>query len=48
MRTFWSKGLAMKSSAPRFMAMTMFMLSAAEEMKMTGTFETWRMQLHQW
>ena len=38
----------MKSSAPMFMAITMFMLSAAPEMKMTGTAETRRISLHQW
>ena len=31
-----------------FIAMMMFMLSAAEEMKMTGTRETFRISRHQW
>ena len=48
MSTLWSKGLAMKSSAPMFMAMTIFRLSAAEEMKMTGTLDTLRISRHQW
>ena len=38
----------MKSSAPMFMAITMFRLSEAEEMKITGTLETLRISRHQW
>ena len=38
----------MKSSAPIFMAITMFMLSEAEEMKMMGTWDVFRISLHQW
>ena len=43
-----SKGLAMKSSAPMFMAMTMFIFSDAEERNTTGTRETARICVHQW
>ena len=43
-----SKGFAIKSSAPIFTAMTMFILSEAEEIKMIGTLETCRIWLHQW
>ena len=39
-RTSRSKGLAIKSSAPMFIAITMFMLSAAEERNRIGTFDT--------
>ena len=46
--TFRSKGLAMKSSAPMFMAMTMFILSAAEDRKMMGTRLVRRIWRHQW
>ena len=46
--TFRSKGLAMKSSPPMFMAMTMFILSDAEERNTTGTFDTRRSSWHQW
>ena len=42
-----SKGLAMKSSAPMFIAMTMFIFSAADERNMTGTRETLRICVHQ-
>ena len=38
----------MKSSPPMSMAMTMFMLSEAEEMKITGTLEILRISRHQW
>ena len=38
----------MKSSAPMFMAMTIFMLSEALEMNITGTLETFRISAHQW
>ena len=31
-----------------FIAMMMFMLSEAEDMNMTGTFETLRISPHQW
>ena len=37
--TWLSNGLAIKSSAPRAMAMTMFMLSLALEMNTMGTLE---------
>ena len=37
----------MKSSAPMFMAMTMFMFSDADERNTTGTRETARMRVHQ-
>ena len=47
-RTLRSKGLAMKSSPPMFIAMTMFMLSDAEERNITGTFDSFRISLHQW
>ena len=43
-----SKGLAMKSSAPMWMAMTMFMFSEAEDRKRMGTWETRRISWHQW
>ena len=46
--TVWSKGFAMKSSPPIFMAMTIFILSAAEERKIIGTFDILRISLHQW
>ena len=42
-----SKGLAMKSSAPMFMAITTFRLSAAEDRNMIGTLERRRSSLHQ-
>ena len=48
MSTLLSKGLAMKSSAPVFMAMMMFILSEAEERNRMGTLETFRISLHQW
>ena len=38
----------MKSSAPMFMAMMMFILSEAEETKITGTEEALRISVHQW
>lgn len=38
----------MKSSPPIVIAITMFMLSDAEEMKMMGTFDTLRISPHQW
>ena len=38
----------MKSSAPMFMAMTMFILSAAEDRKMMGTRLVRRIWRHQW
>ncbi len=47
MSTLPSKGFAMKSSAPMLIAMTMFMLSAAEDMNIIGTFDTARIALHQ-
>ncbi len=43
-----SKGLAIKSSAPSPMAMTIFMLSEVKEMKMIGTLETLRISPRQW
>ena len=45
--TLKSKGFAMKSSPPMFIAMMMFMLSAAEEINMTGTLEIFLISLHQ-
>ena len=39
--------MAMKSSPPIFRAMTMFMLSDAEERNTTGTAEISRIRLHQ-
>ena len=38
----------MKSSAPMFMAMTMFIFSDAEERNTHGTRETARICVHQW
>lgn len=46
--TVKSKGFAMKSSPPMFIAMTMFMLSEAEEIKIIGTFDTALICVHQW
>ena len=43
-----SKGFGTKSSPPRSMAVTMFMLSETEERKMMGTRETFRISVHQW
>ena len=43
-----SKGLATKSSAPWCSAVTMFMPSAAEEMKRMGTLDSRRISPHQW
>ena len=42
-----SKGFAMKSSPPIFIAMMIFMLSLAEEMNIMGTFDIFRISLHQ-
>ena len=41
-------GSPVKSSAPMFMAMTIFILSEAEERKRMGTLDTCRIWLHQW
>ena len=48
MSTDRSKGFVMKSSPPMFMAMTMFILSAADETNTTGTRDTLRISRHQW
>ena len=45
--TFRSKGLAMKSSPPILIAITMFILSDADDRKITGTFDSFRISLHQ-
>ena len=42
-----SNGFAIKSSAPRLIAMTIFILSDAEEIKMIGTWEIRRISSHQ-
>ena len=42
-----SKGFAIKSSAPRLIAMTIFILSEAEDIKITGTWEIRRISSHQ-
>ena len=46
-RTLKSNGFAIKSSPPILTAITMFMLSDAEERKITGTLETFRISWHQ-
>ena len=43
-----SKGFGTKSSPPRSMAMTIFMLSETEERKIIGTREIFRISAHQW
>ena len=40
-----SKGLTIKSSPPIFMAITIFILSPADEMKITGTWENFRISV---
>ena len=42
-----SKGFTTKSSPPIFIAMTIFMLSDADEMNITGTLDIFRISRHQ-